>query len=319
MRHLPDFEAWAIFAKVAESNSFSKAALALGLSKGTVSKAISRLEERMGTSLLHRTSRHLSLTESGRVALTRATHLLEEGEAIEAEVSEDANNPYGVVRIASPISFGIQALGPILPEFLAEYPGVSIDLHLSDSRVDVVAEGFDIALRMGDLPDSSLRARRLFSIRRPVVASRAYLDHYGRPTHPRELSQHEVIIYSHIEHPHIWRFSHPDEGRVEVKVDGRIHVDNGDVAMGPLLSGIGIACQPEFFIWQALRDGVLEELFPEWTIPPYGMFLLTPPGRARPARVRALLGFLAQRFQKAPWVVGKMERHWWNELHPPFE
>ena len=190
---LPDFEAWAIFAAVAEQRSFSAAARELGLSKATVSKAVTRLEAQLGATLFHRTSRSVSLTETGRALAPRAQRILDEAVCAEEEASDAASAPKGRVRLAAPMTFGLQQIAPAMADFLALYPDITVDLCLDDRRIDLVEQGFDVALRIAQLPDSSLRARRLAPIRTHVVASPAYLEAHGRPDHPAQLAEHRCL------------------------------------------------------------------------------------------------------------------------------
>lgn len=230
MRRLPDFEAWAIFAKVADLGSYARAADALGLSKPTVSKAIARLEGRLGFSLLNRTSRRLSLTDGGRASLERARRILSEAEAAEDEALAQSTEPRGRVRVSAPLSFGIAYLGAALPDFMAAYPEITLDLALSDRQVDVVAEGFDLAIRIASLEDSSLLARRLCTVRILLVGAPGYFQRHGRPTHPEELRHHTAMAYSGGSVNRAWRFSHVGFGEAVVEPNVQVWTDNADIA-----------------------------------------------------------------------------------------
>jgi len=294
--NLPDFEAWAIFAKVVELRSFTAAAEDLGLSKATISKAVTRLEAALGVTLLHRSSRHLSLTESGRALAGRAQHLLGLGEEAEDAAREDAASPRGLVRLAVPMSFGMAHVGPLLPDFLSAYPDIAVDVHLSDETVDLAGEGFDAALRIGALPDSALKARRLAPVARHLVAAPAYLAAHDRPRHPSELADHACFCYAYLPNPETWRFTGPGGEEANVRPRGSLRSNNAEVVLPALRAGLGIALVPDFIIDPDLAGGAVEQLLPGWSTPPIALHLVTPPGGPRPARITALLDFLAARF-----------------------
>lgn len=302
MNRLPDLEAWAIFAKVAEAGSFARAAEELQLSQATVSKAITRLETRIGTSLFHRTSRRMSLTAAGEAALQRAARILDEGEAVEAEVADRSAALRGLIRLAAPMSFGVSRLAPLLPAFMQAHPDVELDIQLSDQMVDLVAERFDVALRISTLADSSLRARQLCQVRILLVASPAYFEAHGRPTHPRDLAQHRGFQYSYTRSGNTWRFRHPRHGEFAQTVPRQLQANNAEVFDAALQAGLGLALQPEFLVWEQLRDGRLQTAMDDWKVEPLALSIITPPGLHRPARVQALIDYLAQRLEKEPWA-----------------
>ena len=267
----------------------------MGVSKATVSKAVARLEASLGQSLFHRTSRRLTLTEAGKPLAERAQRMLAEAVAAEEAAHDAASAPAGRLRVAAPMTFGVTHIAPLIAEFLAQHPAIEIELALSDARVDIVAEGFDVALRIADLPDSSLRARRLRGIRAYLVAAPAYLDRHGTPLHPGELGDHRLFGYTNAPGP--WRFRGPGGAEVGVRATGPLSANSGDALLPALIAGLGIARLPDFIIGAALADGRLTEILPEWRPAPVGLHLLTPPSPLRPARVEALIAFLTERLR----------------------
>ncbi|WP_332743302.1 LysR family transcriptional regulator [Hydrogenophaga sp.] len=302
MTKLPDLEAWAIFAKVAETGSFAKAAAELGLSQPTISKAITRLESRLKINLFHRTSRRMSLTASGEAALERAARILTEGETVEAEVTEQSRTLRGGIRVAAPMSFGISHLAPALPDFMAKHPEVVLDLHFSDEIIDMVAQGFDMAVRISSLPDSSLLARRLCNVRLQVVGSPAYFERYGHPQHPRDLAAHRALRYVNARAGEAWRFTHPRHGEFSQVVPTALRVNNAEALAPAIKAGLGLAMQPEFLTLEDLKTGALMTTLDGWAVPSIALHVVTPPGRTRPMRVQAFIEFLVDQFSNAPWA-----------------
>jgi DNA-binding transcriptional LysR family regulator len=304
MTKLPDLEAWAVFAKVVEQGSFAKAARELGLSQATVSKAITRLETRLKTALFQRSSRSICLTEGGRVAVARASLILDEGEALEDEVMAQAAKPSGLVRVAAPMSFGMGHLAPLLPEFMSSYPEISLEVDFSDDIVDLIQGRYDLALRIAALADSSLRAQCLCAIRILLVGSPDYLQRQGRPTHPKDLEAHRALSYVNSHVADAWCFKHPRHGDFSIAMRApKLRVNNAEALTPVLLAGLGLALQPEFLVWRELKSGALETVLPERSPSPIGMHIVTPPHRARPKRVQLLIDYLARSLAHAPWAL----------------
>jgi DNA-binding transcriptional LysR family regulator len=294
MARLPDFEGLAIFAKVAECRSFKAAAAELRLSKATVSKAVSRIESRLGARLMIRTARRFELTDAGRQLVARAAHILAEGELAENATQAQARTPRGLVRLAVPMSFGTLRIAPLLPEFLAAFSEISIDLHLSDAMTDVIGEGFDAAIRIAVQPGASLVVQRLCEMPRYLVGSPGYLEQFGRPRHPLRLTEHRCIAYSYTLNNEVWRFRKGSKS-ASVRPAGPLRVNNGDAMLPALIAGTGLGILPEFFVREALASKQLERLLPDWSIPLGAVYWVTPPERPLPKRVEVLRDYLLKK------------------------
>ena len=303
MPTLPDFEGLAMFAKVVEERSYAGAARSMGVSVATVSRAVARLEDRLGGRLFNRSSRRLALTDFGRGLADRAGRLYAEAEEIEHVARETARRPRGLVRLAAPMSFGTRWVAPILPDFFRHYPDIAVDLHLSDEQVDLIGGGFDAALRIAVLEDSSLVAKRLAPVRRFIVAAPSYLAHYGRPRHPDDLAAHPCLGYAYRAKRDVWRFTNNAGGGATVTPVGPLRVTNVDALIPTLLAGLAIAELPEFIAFDLLRTGQVEALLPDWSMTLGGLYFVTPTARARSAKVEALSSFLTERLSRPDWQV----------------
>ena len=295
MSKLPDFEGLALFAKVAEERSYAGAARATGISVATVSRAVTRLEARLGGRLFNRTSRQLALTEFGQRVIAGATRAYLEAEAAEDAARELSRTPRGTVRLAVPMSFGLRWVAPLLPELFRLYPEIAVDLHLSDATVDLVGEGFDAALRIGILPDSSLVARRLLPVTSLVVAAPSYLAQHGRPVRPHDLNRQHCLDYAYRTRQGVWRFTGPDGEEAQLVPAGPLRVTNADALLPTLLDGGGVAELPDFIVADYLADGRLEALLNDWKLPSGFVSFVTPSAQARPAKVEAVAEFFAAR------------------------
>src|SRR5882724_7477958 len=222
MSRLPDLEGLVMFAKVAEERSFAAAARAMGVSVATVSRAVTRLEERLGGRLFNRTSRRLALTDYGYTLAERASKIFADAVEVEDLARETSIRPRGLVKLTAPQSFGVRWVAPILPEFFRRYPDIAIDLHLTDVHTDLIGDGFDAALRIAILEDSSLVARLIAPVRRFVVASPTYIARYGRPQHPHDLGAHQCLTYANRSKRDVWRFTHKNGEECSVTPTGAL-------------------------------------------------------------------------------------------------
>lgn len=300
-RRLDTLTGLLVFAAVAEAHGFSAAARALGLSKSAVSKQVSRLEAAVGARLLQRSTRRLALTEAGAALLARGRNVLAELEAAEADLGQLAGAPRGRLRVSAPMSFAQRHLAPALPEWLAAHPGLELELDLTDRAVDLIGEGFDCAVRIGRLADSSLVARRLAPARRVACAAPAYLARHGAPRSPAALRGHACLDYTYLAEPGGWPFTVARRTR-RVAVHGPLRSNNGEVLRDAALAGLGIVLLPTFLVGDDLRAGRLRPLLIEYECWDAGVYAVYPPTRQMPPKLRAFVDFLAARCgPQPPW------------------
>ncbi|MGI4717939.1 MAG: LysR family transcriptional regulator [Janthinobacterium lividum] len=295
------FQEMRVFVAVVEAGSFTAAAERLGMSKAAASRQVADLEERLGVRLLQRTTRRLSATAEGEVFHARSRELLDRLEEAEAEAGSGNAQAVGLLRANVPLSFGVLHLAPLWPALLGRHPGLALDVTLSDRVVDLVEEGYDLAVRIGQLPASSLVSRRLASTRLVLCAAPAYLEARGAPRRPAELAQHDVIAYSLFSAGDHWSFKGP-AGEETVRVRPRMRANNGDTCRAAALAGQGIILQPSFMVGADLAQGTLRELLPEWRSLELGIYAVYPSRRYLAPKVRAAIDFLVEAFAAPSWA-----------------
>lgn len=291
------------FVRVVEKGGFTAAAEDLRLSRAMVSKHVQDLEAHLGARLLNRTTRKLSLTEAGRVYYDRSTQLLAELAETEEAVGELQVKPRGRLKASSPVSFGSLHLAAVIADYMAAHPDVAVELTLNDRIVDLVEEGYDVAVRIARLADSSLIARRLAPCRFVVCASRGYLKRHGQPQHPADLAQHNCLGYSYSAASDEWRFDGPD-GSTSVQLKGTLQANNGDALCAAAVAGAGIAILPTFITGSDMISGRLIPILTPYQIPEAAIYAVYPSSRHLSPKVRSFVDFLVRRFgDHPPWDV----------------
>ena len=288
------------FARVAETGSFSAAARALNISKSLISRQVTWLEAELGARLIARTTRSLTLTEAGRGYYDQVARILTEIEEADLSVTQLQATPRGRLRVSAPMSFSVLCVAPILPDFLALYPEIEVDMVLNDRRVDLLEDGFDLAIRIGKLADSSLIARKLSDSRLYVCASPDYLAQKGTPELPADLRRHDCLCYSNADNLTEWRFEDRDGGALSVEVKGRLHANNGDLLRAAALRGLGLVQLPGFLVAEDIRKGDLVPVLEAFVRQEGGIYAVYPHARYLPPKIRVFVDFLAERWGGDP-------------------
>lgn len=296
------FEDMRIYAEIVRAGSFTAAATKLGLTKQLVSRRITDLESRLGVRLLNRTTRRLAPTELGRTYFERCVRLIAEIEEAELELTNHAPELRGVLRVTAPMSFSTMYLSPAIASFLAKHPSLELEMNLNDRMVDIVGEGYDMAIRVGRLPDSSLISRKLVDIDMSVCVAPSYVSRWGVPQHPSELRQHNCLLYGSGRTAE-WPFLIDGEIR-NIQVTGRFRGNNGELGRDAAIAGLGIIVLPTFLVADALKTGRLVRIL-DYYRPPLAMgaYALYPHHRQLAGNVRALIEHLQQHFTQVPWAL----------------
>jgi DNA-binding transcriptional LysR family regulator len=290
------------FTAVVDAGSFVRASETLDMSKAAVSRYVADLEARLGVRLLHRTTRKLSLTEEGGAFHARCKAILGELDEAESEITARAAQASGLVKINVPVTFGNLHLAPLWSDFMTQNPRVTLDVTLNDRVVDLVEEGYDMVVRIGTLPSSTLISRQLASTRMVLCASPAYLKKNGQPKHPSDLARHTVLAYSLLATGDQWGFDGPD-GRQTGALNPVLRTNSGDTCRAAALKHHGIILQPTFMVGEDLRSGALVELMPQYRASEFGIYAVYPSRRYMSAKVRLLIEFLAKALGNATWIA----------------
>jgi len=287
-----------VFTQAVKGGSLSAAARELSISLAVASKRLQRLEEQLGVRLLNRSTRQLSLTDEGAEYYHYCVRILAELEEGEELVTRGCKEPKGNLKVTVPAAFGRLHIAPLVPEFLTRYPAIKLTLHLTDSLVDIIDQGYDLAVRIGELKDSSLVAKSIGLDRRVVVATPSYLSRYGEPRSPQELAGHNALLFAGKDH---WVFTGPNGVEVSVKVSGNLDTNNCDALREAIHADLGLALRPLWDVWQDLRDGGLVRLLPAYIPPAYPINAVYPSRRLTPKKTRIFIEHLLRRFGPTPY------------------
>lgn len=289
------------FAQVAEQRSFTAAAERLGISRGMVTRYVAQLEDHLGARLLNRTTRRVNLTETGAAYFERCAQLLLDLEEAEALAGSDVAEARGTLRVTSALAFGVRYVAPVVGDYLRAQPRVTVELSFNDRRVDIVEEGFDLAIRIGTLAESSLAARRLGAARLLVCASPGYWQRHGRPARPEDLVSHDVLQYSYSSTSDEWRFVDAGGADRHVRVRHRLRSNNGEALLRAATNGVGVVQLPSFMVHEALERGELATALDEFCAPPLGIHVVYPARRLLAAKVRSFVDFLVEALAGQTW------------------
>lgn len=303
------FENMETFIRVVEAGTISAAADRLGVAKSAVSRRLKELEEHLGVELFHRTTRQMNLTDTGRNFYHQSLRILEDVLEAELSASQAHGTLQGSLKVAVPLSFGLMHLGPAINEFLKAHPHIDFDLDFNDRQVDLMEEGFDLAIRIARLPDSSLIARRLASIQSVVCASPAYLERMGTPQSPEQLSGHHCLVYNLIRDYEHWQLQDADGRMVKVKIRPWLKASNGEFLRDAAVDGLGIVLMPSFIAYREIEQGKLVPLFTDYRCPQIEAFAIYPQTRHLSRRVRAFVDFLVKRFEGTPYWDRCLQSH----------
>ena len=293
------FQAMRVFTQVVESGSFSAAAEKLGLSPTAASRHVAELETHLQTRLLNRTTRRVSLTESGRAFHERCVQLLADLEEAEQEAGQAARVPRGTVRLTTSVNFGVRHITPAIADFMAKHREVRFDVSLADRIVDLVEEGFDLALRIGVAGSGNVVARKLGETRLVPCAAPVYLEKHGAPATPADLTRHNCFTYEYVTPRNVWRFRDASGKDIEVRVSGNLHSNNGDVLAEVAARGAGIVFEPAFIVGPDVRAGRLVPLLQDFIPSPVPIYAVYPSRKHLTAKVRLFVDFLVERFAQA--------------------
>jgi len=292
-----------VFAGVVEAGSFTRAGKRLGMPKSTVSARVAALEEHLGVRLLNRTTRKVSLTEAGADFYERCRGIVADVEEAERSVTEHQVSPRGTLRVTTPVELTSAYLGSIAAAYCARYPEVELDIVSTDRVVDLVDEGFEVGVRMGTLPDSSLIARRLAGIGNLLFASPRYLRARGEPKSPEQLASHDCVLFTSPNEPTVWRLTRGDGKRAEVEVSGRLSINSLDAVCDAVVADGGIAFLPSYMAKSLEDEGLLQRVLPGWRGREVGLYIVFPSNRHMSAKVRSFVDFLTHELSPPPWSV----------------